>query len=254
LNSQNDLSGRVALVTGSARRIGRQIALHLSQRGATVMLHGRSASDEADEAAATIRAAGGDCDVVFGDVADPDQAERIVRSTVERFGRLDILVNNAAIRRAVPLADLDYAEWRAVTAVILDGTFLCSRAAAPHLKASRRGRIVNIGGVTSHIGADSRSHVVAAKAGVVGLTKALAIELGPDDITVNCVAPGLIEDDGDDADHVAFRRRHTKPENIPLGRVGTPADVGKAIAALCGDEFSYLTGQTIHLNGGSYLW
>lgn len=253
MDRQQDLDGHVALVTGSARRIGRQIAHSLAARGATIVVHAHAARTDAEQVASEIRDRGGKAFVVLGDVADPQAAQAFVDEAAALAGRLDILVNNAAIRRAVPIEQLDYAEWRAITSVILDGTFLCSRAAIPHLKQSGRGRIVNIGGITAHIGADSRSHVVAAKAGVVGLTRALAVELGPHAITVNCVSPGLVEDEGDDAEHTAFRRRHTPLENIPLRRTGRPRDIGEAIAALCGSEFSYLTGQVIHLNGGSFF-
>lgn len=253
MTTSGELTGRVALVTGSARRIGRQIALHLAARGATVVVHAREGKADAEGVVDEIRKNGGKAELVMGDVADPEAVQRFVSESVDLCGRLDILVNNAAIRRAVPLQQLDYAEWRAITSVILDGTFLCCRAAAPHLKVSGQGRIVNIGGITAHIGADERAHVVAAKAGVVGLTKALAVELGPDGITVNCLSPGLVEDEGDDAEHTAFRRRHTPLEKIPLRRIGRPADIGAAAAALCGDEFAYVTGQTIHLNGGSFF-
>jgi 3-oxoacyl-[acyl-carrier protein] reductase len=248
------LSGRVALVTGSARRIGRAIALELAQRGAAVMVNARSDQAGADAVAAEIVAAGGRAAVCLADVGDPAQAQRLVAAALDAFGRLDILVNNAAIRRPVAFADLDYAEWRAIMSVVLDGAFLCCSAAAPHLGQAGCGRIVNIGGVTSHIGARGRAHVVAAKAGIVGLTKALAMDLGPQGITVNCLAPGLVEAPGDDTVSTQFRRAHTPLDKIPLGRTGAPDDVARAVATLCGDDLAYLTGQTIHLNGGIFLW
>lgn len=248
------LSGRVALVTGSARRIGRAIALALAEDGAAVMVNARSDATGAKAVADQIASRGGRSAVCLADVSNPAQVETLVATTVEALGGLDILVNNAALRRPVDFMAMDYAEWRAIMSVVLDGTFLCCRAAAPHLGRNGHGRIVNIGGVTSHIGAHGRAHVVAAKAGVVGLTKALALDLGPMGITVNCLAPGMIEDEGDDAVSTAFRRKHTPPEKIPLGRTGSPADVASAIATLCGDRLAYLTGQTIHLNGGIFLW
>jgi 3-oxoacyl-[acyl-carrier protein] reductase len=216
-------------------------------------VHAREGRADAERVVQEIRDDGGKAEMVMGDVADPDAVQRFVDEAVDLCGRLDILVNNAAIRRAAPLQQIDYEEWRAITSVILDGTFLCCRSAAPHLKKSGRGRIINIGGITAHIGADERAHVVAAKAGVVGLTKALAVELGPYGITVNCLAPGLVEDEGDSAEHTAFRRKHTPLDKIPLRRIGRPADIGAAAAALCGDEFAYVTGQTLHLNGGSFF-
>ncbi len=252
--TEKSLEGRVALVTGGAKRIGRAIALALAERGAAVVVNARSDRAAAESVAREIERRGGLGTACIADVSDPAAVEAMIAAAVAVFGGLDILVNNAAVRRSVDFASLDYAEWRAIMAIALDGTYLCCRAALPHLAKSGRGRIVNIGGVTSHIGARGRAHVVAAKAGVVGLTKALALELGPSGITVNCLAPGLIEDEGDDPQDIAFRRRHTPPEQIPLGRIGVPQDVGGAVAALCSDDFAYLTGQTIHLNGGVFLW
>lgn len=248
------LEGRVALVTGSARRIGRSIALALAHEGASVMIHARSARDEAEAVAAEVRAHGVGSGVVLGDVSVPHEAQAIVAATVRELGALDILVNNAAVRRVCALEQMDHAQWREIMGVILDGTFLCAQAAVPHLARQGRGRILSIGGLTSHIGANERAHVVAAKAGVVGLTKALAVELGPRGITANCLAPGLIEAEGDDPGHIAFRRRHSPPEKIPLQRIGAPDDIGRAVAALVSDDFAYLTGQTLHLNGGVFLW
>jgi 3-oxoacyl-[acyl-carrier protein] reductase len=252
--SNQPLAGRVALVTGSARRIGRAIALELASRGAAVVVNARTDATGAERVAAEIAAAGGRALACLADVSDPADVARLIDTGVAHFGRLDILVNNAAIRRPVAFADMDYAEWRAIMAVVLDGAFLCCHAAAPHLGCGGHGRIVNIGGVTSHMGARGRAHVVAAKAGIVGLTKALAMDLGPDGITVNCLAPGLVEDAGDDAESTAFRRKHTPLEKIPLGRIGSPEDVARAVATLCGDDLAYLTGQTVHLNGGVFLW
>lgn len=252
--SEQVLSGRVALVTGSAKRIGRAIALELARRGAAVVVNAKIDQAGADSAAEQIRSLGGRAAVCLADVSDPEDSKRPVAAAIETFGRLDILVNCAAVRRPVAFADLDYAEWRAIMSVVLDGAFLCCHAAAPHLRDSGHGRIVNIGGVTSHIGARGRAHVVAAKAGLVGLTKALALDLGPDNITVNCLAPGLVEAEGDDAVSTQFRRSHMPINKIPLGRTGSPQDVALAVATLCGDDLAYLTGQTIHLNGGVFLW
>jgi 3-oxoacyl-[acyl-carrier protein] reductase len=249
-----NLEGRVAVVTGSAKRIGRSIAVELGRRGAAVVVNGKSDVDGANETAAQIRALGGRAAVCMADVTQEQDVRRLMEAAVGSFGKLDILVNCAAVRRPIAFAEMDLREWREIMAVVLDGAFLCCHAALPHLARSGQGRIVNIGGVTSHIGANGRAHVVAAKAGLVGLTKALALELGPQGITVNCLAPGLIEAEGDDAVSTNFRRAHTPPEKIPLQRTGSPKDIGGAVAALCGDDFAYLTGQTIHLNGGIFLW
>jgi 3-oxoacyl-[acyl-carrier protein] reductase len=248
------LEGRVAVVTGSGRRIGRAIAVELARRGASVVVNGKHDSAAAEGTAELVRAAGAQAHVCMADITSEPDAKRLMDEAARVFGRLDILVNCAAVRRPVAFADMDLKEWREIMAVMLDGAFLCCHAALPHLARSGHGRIVNIGGVTSHIGAKGRAHVVAAKAGIVGLTKALALELGPMGITVNCLAPGLIEAEGDDDVSTNFRRSHTPPEKIPLQRTGSPDDVAKAIAAICGDDLAYLTGQTIHLNGGIFLW
>jgi 3-oxoacyl-[acyl-carrier protein] reductase len=247
------LSGRVAIVTGSSRRIGRAIAEALARRGATVMVHGKTSGAEAEAVAAGIRADGGTAASVLADISTPAGANHLIASTLAAFGGIDILVNNAAVRRRVPFEALTYAEWRDVTATILDGAFLCASAAAAALKASGHGRIISIGGAASFVGSPHHAHVIAAKAGLVGLTRALAYDLGPAGVTVNLVSPGLIETPGDDPKRVAERRATTQLERIALGRTGTIGDVAEAVAALAGDEFSYMTGQIVHLNGGLYM-
>ena len=188
-----DLAGRVAIVTGSARNIGRAIALELARAGAAVIVNGRTAGAEAEAVAGEIRKSGGRAAVKMADVADPEAAASLIAAAVEAFGRLDILVNNASVRREMDFAELDYREWREIPSIMLDGAYLCSHAALPHLIASGSGAIVNIGGVSAYTGAAGRAHVIAAKAGVDGLTRALAHDLAPHGITVNCVAPGIID-------------------------------------------------------------
>jgi len=246
------LSGRAAIVTGSARRIGRRIALKLASLGADVLVNARSDCEAAQSVAHEICDMGRQAMVFVGDVGRPADASQMVAHAVGGFGRLDILVNNAAIRPSHDFETLPYEQWRQVVATILDGTFLCSQAAAPHLRKGGVGRIVSIGGITAHIGATSRPHVVAAKAAVAGLTRALSLELGENGVTVNCVAPGLVEDEADDPAHLAFRRNTTPPEKIPLRRIGHPQDVADVVSRLCTDDFAYVTGQTIHVNGGLF--
>jgi 3-oxoacyl-[acyl-carrier protein] reductase len=247
------LAGRVAIVTGSSRRIGRAIAEALARRGAAVMIHGKTAGAAAEAVAAGIRAQGGTAASVLADISTPEGAGYLAECTLAAFGRTDILVNNAAVRRRVPLEELTYSEWRDVTSIILDGAFLCAKAALPALKASGHGRIVNIGGAASFTGSAHHAHVVAAKAGLVGLTRGLAHELGPYGITVNLVSPGLVETPDDDPKRAAERRSNFPLERIPAGRIGTPGDIAEAVATLVGDDFSYMTGQTVHLNGGTYM-
>jgi 3-oxoacyl-[acyl-carrier protein] reductase len=243
------LTGRVALVTGASRNIGRAIALKLAEAGAAVALNARSSRAPLDEVAREIEAAGGTATTCLADVADEAAVEAMVAEAVARFGRLDILVNNAAIRPARAVEDMTLAEFRAVTAVILDGAFLCARAALPHLRRSDAASIVNIGGLTGHIGATRRLHVVTGKAGLVGLTKALAHELAPVGITVNCVVPGAI-----DTVRAEGSAASGHPGHPPLiGRRGRSEEVAELVRYLCGPAARYITGQAIHVNGGAYM-
>ena len=166
-----------------------------------------------------------------------------------QFGRIDILVNNAAVRHESAFEDLEWQEWRDVVSVILDGAYLCARAALPHLRKSDLASIINIGGMSAHVGSAGRAHVIAAKAGLVGLTRALAHDLSPDGIRVNCVVPGLI------ATEREIHRRHTGPHAHAglLGRRGTPQEIANLVRFLCEPSARYITGQTIHANGGAYL-
>ena len=245
---QNELAGRVALVTGSARNIGRSIALALAAGGAAVIVNGRRAAADAESVAEEIRGAGGRAAAHVADVGDPAAAAALVAAAVREFGQLDILVNNASVRREVDFASLEYAEWREIVSTTLDGAYLCSRASLPHLIASGAGSIVNIGGLSSHTGASRRAHVIAAKAGLVGLTRALAHDLAPHRITVNCVAPGLI-----DTARSGPEPAHHKSLAAPMGRKGNPEEIAQVVRFLCGPGARYITGQTIHANGGLYM-
>ena len=244
----NELAGRVAVVTGSARNIGRSIALTLAAGGAAVIVNGRRAAADAEAVAEEIRKAGGRAAAHVADVGNPDAAAALVAAAVGEFGRLDILVNNASVRREIDFASLDYAEWREIMSTTLDGAYLCSRAALPHLIASGAGSIVNIGGLSSHTGAARRAHVIASKAGLVGLTRALAHDLAPHQITVNCVAPGLI-----DTARSGPEPAHHKSLAAPMGRKGNPDEIAHVVRFLCGPGARYITGQTIHANGGLYM-
>jgi 3-oxoacyl-[acyl-carrier protein] reductase len=243
-----DLAGRAALVTGASRNIGRAIAYALARRGADVAVH--VAHDEAagQETASLVREAGAEAVVLAGDLGEPGTAGRVVAGAADALGRLDIVVNNAAIRPEAAFAELSFEDWRRVMAVGLDAVFLVSQAALPHLLRSDNAAIVNIGGLTGHTGAPHRPHVIAAKAGVVGLSKALAHELSPQGITVNVVSPGLIET----ARAGAAPKHHGSRSNL-VGRRGLPEEVAEAVAFLCSPAARYITGETLHVNGGAYL-
>src|SRR4030088_992642 len=187
-----ELNGRVAIVTGAGRNIGRAIALALADGGASIVVNARSNCAEADAVAREIESSGGKARVHLGDVADATAVQAMAEAAVTQFGHIDILVNNAALRREKPFAEMDYAEWREILDVTLDGAFHCTKACLPALRKSGAGTIVNIGGLSAHTGAGNRAHVITAKAGIVGLTRALANDLAADGITVNCVVTGLI--------------------------------------------------------------
>jgi 3-oxoacyl-[acyl-carrier protein] reductase len=248
--TNTELAGKVAIVTGSGRNIGRAIALALAADGASVLVNARSNRAEADAVAREIEAAGHKAIVHIGDVADAAQVQAMAEMAVKQFGRIDILVNNAALRREKPFAEMSYAEWREIMNVTLDGAFHCVKACLPHLKRSGGGTIVNIGGLSAHTGAKDRAHVVTAKAGIVGFTRALAHDLASDGITVNCVVPGLIgtpraKDKPEPAHHLIHQ--------TITGERGRPEDVAAAVRFLCGPGARYVNGQAIHSNGGAYL-
>ena len=215
------------------------------------MVNALHSSDDVDATVRQIEAAGGTAASCIADVTDPDAVAAMVAATLDRFGRIDALVNNAAIRPEQAFADLSLADWRRVLAIILDGAFLCSHACLPHLARAGGGSIVNIGGETGHRGAAGRAHVVTAKAGLAGMTKALALDLAPQRITVNCVVPGRIDTVRVDPE-VPGRAVH-RPAVPPIGRLGLPEEVAAIVRMLCGPDARYITGQAIHVNGGGYM-
>jgi 3-oxoacyl-[acyl-carrier protein] reductase len=245
-----DLVDRVAVVTGSSRNIGRSIALTLARAGAAVVVTTLKAVDAAEDTAQEIRAHGGRAIVKLADITDPVQASGLVAAAVEAFGRLDILVNNAAVRRETDLATMTYEDYRAVVSVILDGAFLMAQAAMPYLIRSECGSIVNIGGMTAHLGAPNRVPLLTAKIGLIGLTRGLAHDLARHGVTVNCVVPGLMDTIRGDS---ATAGLHSAGKAPPIGRRGTPDDIASLVHYLCSPQARYVTGQTIHANGGGLM-
>jgi 3-oxoacyl-[acyl-carrier protein] reductase len=247
--SEQELKDRVAIVTGAGRNIGRAIALSLAAGGAAVVVNARSNRTEAEAVAREIERGGGRAFAAIADVADAAAVEKMATAAVERFGRIDYLVNNASPRFETPLDQLTLAEWRAVTGTILDGAFICMKACLRELKKSGAGAIINIGGLSAHTGAKDRVHVVTAKLGLVGFTRALAHDLAADQVTVNCVVPGLILTKR----ATAVEPKHHAIHHTLSGQRGSPEDVAASVRFLCGPGGRYITGQTIHLNGGAYL-
>jgi 3-oxoacyl-[acyl-carrier protein] reductase len=247
--SDRPLEGAVALITGAARRIGRATALALAGQGAAIVVNTRSARAEAEAVAAEIEALGGQALVHLADVTDEAAVQAMVDATLRHFGRLDILINNAADRKRTPLTEISLAEWHHITRIIVDGAFLCARACLPPMIAAGAGTIINIGGASAHAGARERAHVVTAKAALVGLTKAIAVEFADRGITANCVVPGKIggRRAAGDAGTVG-----DGPGPI-VGRQGTVDEVAAMITHLCLPAARYITGQTIHVSGGMYL-
>ena len=246
------LSQPVALVTGAGRNIGREIALGLAASGHAVAVNVRASVAEGQAVVDEIVASGGRALLCVADVGDRDAVVAMVDRIANEWGRLDVLVNNAAIRREAALADLSAADWHATLRVVLDGAFFCSQAALPLLKASKQAAIVNIGGLTAHTGAANRVHVVTAKAGLVGMTRALAHDLAASDITVNCVAPGLIDTVRQSSSSSAAPQHHATHKTL-LGRRGTAQEVAQSVVFLTGASARFITGQVLHVNGGTYL-
>jgi 3-oxoacyl-[acyl-carrier protein] reductase len=245
-----ELTGKVAVVTGAGRNIGRAIALTLAEGGASVLVNARSNRTEAEAVAREVEAAGGKAIVHIGDVADAKSVQAMADAAVKQLGRIDILVNNAALRREKSFAEMDYAEWREILDITLDGAFHCTKACLPSLRKSGQGTVVNIGGLSAHTGAKNRAHVVTAKAGIVGFTRALANDLAADGITVNCVVPGLI---GTPRPKGRPEPAHHLTHNTITGARGKPEDVAAMVRFLCSPAARYITGQAIHANGGAFM-
>ncbi len=245
----DELAGRAAIVTGSARNIGRAIALDLAAGGAAVLINARHSKTEAEDVAGEIAAHGGKAEIYMADVTIPDQAAAMVDAAVSAFGRLDFLVNNVSQRGQCPLSEMSFELWQSVLASTLNAAFLCTKAALPHLIAAGSGAVVNIGGIASHAGFPERAHVAAAKAGLCGMTGALAVELAPHGITVNCVVPALINTDRGGAEIPPHYARRP----IPMNRPGEPEEVASLVRYLCGPGARFISGQTMHVNGAWHV-
>jgi NAD(P)-dependent dehydrogenase (short-subunit alcohol dehydrogenase family) len=246
--SDQELAGRVAVITGSGRSIGRAMALELAAGGAAVVVNVRSNRAEAEAVVKEIEGKGGRAMAAVADVTDAPAVQAMAKAALERFGRIDYLINNAALRQEKAIEHMTFEDWRFITGVILDGAFHCVKACLESIKKSDAGSIINIGGLTGAMGAPDRAHVVTAKAGIAGLTRALAMELAPHKITVNTIVPSMLA-------------RPDKPHEIPahpvyrplLGRAGWPDDIAPLARLLLGPGGRYITGQIINVSGGTYF-
>jgi 3-oxoacyl-[acyl-carrier protein] reductase len=241
--------GKIAIVTGASRGIGRAIAETLAAGGATVVCVARGAN--ADETAAGIVTKGGKATVFSADVTDSDVMEALVKDTVERHGRIDILVSNAGITRDQLMLRMKRSDWDEVIATNLTAAFtLCQAALRPMIR-QRGGRIIAVSSVVGQMGNAGQANYAASKAGLIGFCKALAREVASRQVTVNVVAPGLVDTDMTRA--ITAEAKTDWAAQIPLGRLGSPADIAAAVGFLASDEASYITGQVLAVNGGMYM-
>ncbi|HTZ47122.1 MAG TPA: 3-oxoacyl-[acyl-carrier-protein] reductase [Verrucomicrobiae bacterium] len=244
------LAGKVALVTGASQGIGRATALALAEAGANVAIAARN-EEKLARLAEEIAARGSAALVVKMDVADAEQVKAGFKSILEKFGKLDILVNNAAITRDGLALRMKPEDWEAVIRTNLTGAHFCTQQALATMMRARSGRIINIASVVAQMGNAGQANYVAAKGGLIGLTKAIAMEIASRNVTVNAVAPGFIETPMTDV--LSDKVKEELKERIPLGRMGTPRDVAAAIVFLASDEAGYITGHVLDVNGGMYL-
>ena len=244
-----ELAGKVALITGAARNIGRATALALAAGGAAVALNTRSSKADAEKVAQEIRAAGGQAELYVADIANAGEVKTMTDSILKRFGRIDILVLNASVRSEKPFLELTYDEWRLPLGITLDGAFYCAQACIPSMLKNGGGAIVTLGGMQALSGAKHRVNGSVAKHGLVGMTRALAREFGDRGVRANCIAPGTMN-----TTRAAGRSARPAPADIPLGRLGEAEEVASAVRFLAGPGASYLTGQTIQVNGGKMMF
>ena len=247
------LEGKVALVTGSGRNIGRATVLRLASEGADVVVNARSNQQEAEAVAEEARALGVRAMAILADVANKEQVDSMVSMAMAEFGRIDILINNAAIRPHKPFLDVTLEDWERVRGVVLDGAFYCTSAVMPSMVENKYGRVIFFTGDGAFQGSPERAHVSAAKMGLVGLARSLATEFAPHNIRVNVLSPGSIDTSRENSQWYPGGR----PPNaagIPLGRQGTVDEIAATCVFLVSDEGGFITGQAIHANGGTNLF
>ncbi len=245
------LENKVVLVTGGSRGIGREIALEFAKNGADVIVNFAGNADRAETVVSEIKAIGQEAIAIQADVSNADDVQQLFKAAIEKFGKIDILVNNAGITRDNLLMRMKEAEWDDVINTNLKGVFLCTKAATRPMMKQRSGKIINITSIVAISGNPGQANYVAAKSGVIGLTKTSARELASRGITVNAIAPGFITTDMTDTLTEEIKQEMLK--QIPLARFGEPKDIAKVALFLASDAADYLTGQTIHVDGGMVM-
>ena len=242
------LTGRVALVTGSGRNIGRATVLELARQGSNVVTNARTNREEAEAVAAEARELGAQAIATIADVADQGAVYRMVGEAISEFGRVDILVNNAGMRASKPFTEMTVDDWREVNGVNMDGPFFACQAVVPGMIERGWGRIINVSGLNAFKGRAEWAHVCAGKMGALGMTRALAAELAQHGILVNHIVPGAF-----DTSRVEGQSTPAPNADIPVGRLGMPDEIAHTVAFLSSDGAAYVTGQTIHVNGGALI-
>ena len=247
------LEGRTVLVTGSGRNIGRATILAYAREGANVVVNAHTSQDQMDNVVKEAREIGVKAIGVLADISDPAQVQAMAEKVLSTFGKVDILVNNAVIREARPFTEIDFAEWRRIIGVDLDGAFHCIKAFLPGMLEQNWGRIINITGMMANRGNPGMTHVSAAKMGMVGLTRSLAMEVTPQNVLVNCISPGAIGR-GQDPNSLSTEeatRLSRRLESIPINRLGTPYEIAGVCVFLSSPAGGYISGQHIHVNGAA---
>lgn len=243
--------GKAAIVTGASRGIGREIALQLAKEGARVAVNYSGSKDKADEVVQLIKDAGGEAFAIQADVSNQESVKNLIDETIATFGSIDILVNNAGITRDNLLMRMKEDEWDDVIDINLKGVFLCTKGVTRQMMRQRAGKIVNVASIVGVSGNPGQANYVAAKAGVIGLTKTTAKELASRNINVNAVAPGFITTEMTDALNDDIKEQMLA--NIPLGKLGSSENVAKTVLFLLSEDAAYITGQTIHVDGGMVM-
>lgn len=251
-NANQALAGKVALVTGSGRNIGRATVLEMARLGADVVVNARSNTAEVEAVAEEARSFGVKALAITADVGDKAQVDRMISGAICALGKIDILVNNAGLRKTAPITSMTIEEWREVIGVNLDGPFFACQAVVPGMIERGWGRIINVSGLNAFKGRADWAHVCAGKMGALGLTRALAVELAPHGILVNHIVPGAFDTNRDGSQSLPPTPQ--RAAGIPLGRLGFPEEIATTCAFLASDAGNFITGQTIHVNGGAFAY